>query len=482
MQTTIAVACNAMNMTPAEAIAASTINGAHAMGRAGSIGSIEAGKSADLTILGVPDYRELPYHFGVNLVNLVMIRGAVLVERSEGEVAGPLIAPPIAPLIECVANFSEGRNAATVRAIEDAIASSAGVLVLRAERDTDHNRSVITFAGPPDAVAEGALRGIAVAVECIDLRRHAGVHPSMGAADVVPFVPLEGTTLADCAAIARRTGEEVWKRLGVPVYFYEAAATSPDRRLLENVRRGGFENPKMAPDLGGPALHPSAGACIIGARKILIAFNINLQTDDVSVARDIARKIRASSGGMPFVKALGLPLAARGLAQVSMNLTDFEQTPLHEVFDAVRREAAARGVEIAGSEIIGLVPKKALEDAAAHYLQCENFESGLVLENRLENKRAAGVRIRLVLVSINPQPQRRPAWLRAPAPSGDNYHELKRLVRELNLHTVCESAACPNVGECWNQRTATFMILGNVCTRRCGFCAVQKGPPDDGGL
>jgi glutamate formiminotransferase len=294
-------------------------------------------------------------------------------------VAGPLIAP----LIECVANFSEGRDAATVRAIEDAIASSAGVLVLRAERDADHNRSVITFAGPPDAVAEGALRGIETAVERIDLRRHQGVHPRMGAADVVPFVPLEGATLEDCVAIARRTGEQVWNRLSVPVYFYEAAALNPDRRQLENCRRGGFENPKIAPDLGGPGLHLSAGACIIGARKILIAFNINLQTDDVAVARDIARTIRASSGGMPFVKALGLPLAGRGLAQVSMNLTDFEQTPLHEVFDAVRREAAARGVEIASSEIIGLVPKKALEEAAAHYLKCENFESGLVLENRL---------------------------------------------------------------------------------------------------
>jgi glutamate formiminotransferase len=287
------------------------------------------------------------------------------------------------PVIECVANFSEGRDASTVRAIEDAIASSAGVLVLRAERDVDHNRSVITFAGPPDAVSEGALRGIAVAVERIDLRTHQGVHPRMGAADVVPFVPLEGATLADCVAIARRTGEELWKRFQVPVYFYEAAAASPERRHLENCRRGGFECPSVAPDLGGPALHPSAGACIIGARKILIAFNINLQTDDVKVAREIARTIRASSGGMPFVKALGLPLANRGLAQVSMNLTDFEQTPLHEVFDAVRREATARGVAIAGSEIIGLVPKKALEDAAAHYLKCENFESGLVLENRL---------------------------------------------------------------------------------------------------
>jgi glutamate formiminotransferase len=291
------------------------------------------------------------------------------------------------PLIECVANFSEGRDGAVVAAIEDAIRSASGVTVLRSEMDVDHNRSVITFAGPPDAVAAGALRGIETAVARIDLRKHVGVHPRMGAADVVPFVPLEGLTLDDCVAIARRVGEEVWSKLGVPVYFYEAAALSPERRLLENCRRGGFENPKIAPDLGGPALHPSAGASIIGARKILIAFNINLKTDDVQVARDIARTIRASSGGLPFVKALGLALADRGLVQVSMNLTDFEQTPLHVVFDAVRREAARRGVEIAGSEIIGLIPRKAIEEAAAHYLQSENFESGLVLEARLADQR-----------------------------------------------------------------------------------------------
>ena len=211
----------------------------------------------------------------------------------------------------------------------------------------------------------------------------------MGAADVVPFVPLEGATLADCVAIARRTGEEVWKRLGVPVYFYEAAAMSPDRRNARELPARRIRESKLTPDLGGPGLHPSAGACIIGARKILIAFNINLQTDDLAVAREIARKIRASSGGMPFVKALGVPLAGRGLVQVSMNLTDFEQTPLREVLDAVQREAAARGVAIAGSEIIGLIPKKALEDAAAHYLKSENFESGLVLENRLAKARRA---------------------------------------------------------------------------------------------
>lgn len=287
------------------------------------------------------------------------------------------------PLIECVANFSAGRDAAVVQSIVDAIESSTGVVVLRSEMDHDHNRSVVTFVGPPDAVAEGALRGIGVAVERIDLRQHSGVHPRIGAADVVPFVPLEGVTLADCVAIAHRTGEEVWKRFHVPVYFYEAAAKAPERRLLENCRRGEFESPSIPPDLGGPALHPSAGACIIGARKILIAFNINLATDDIAIARAIAKKIRASSGGMPFVKALGLPLAERGLVQVSMNLTDYEETPVHVVFDAVTREAAAHGVAVAGSEIIGLIPKKVLEDAAVHYLKCENFERGLVLENRI---------------------------------------------------------------------------------------------------
>ncbi len=227
------------------------------------------------------------------------------------------------PLIECVANFSEGRDARIVEAIEHAIRSVPTVMLLRSEMDPDHNRSVITFAGSPDKVEEGAFAGIATAVERIDLRRHEGVHPRIGAADVVPFVPLEGATLADCAAIARRAGEQVWGRLGVPVYFYEAAATSSERAPLENVRRGGFEHPVLTPDLGGPALHPSAGACAIGARKLLIAFNMNLNTTDLGIAKAIARKIRASSGGLPFLKAMGVPLISQNLVQVSMNLTDF---------------------------------------------------------------------------------------------------------------------------------------------------------------
>jgi glutamate formiminotransferase len=288
-------------------------------------------------------------------------------------------------LIECVPNFSEGHDAATVRAIEAAIGSAPGVLVLRAEMDADHNRSVITFAGEPSAVAEGALRGIAKAVERIDLREHKGVHPRIGAADVVPFVPLEGATLADCVEVAHRTGRAVWERLGVPVYFYEAAASSPDRAPLENCRRGGFESPVLKPDLGGPELHPSAGACVIGARNLLIAFNINLSTPDVGIARSIARKIRASSGGLAFVKAMGVCLPSRGIAQVSMNLTNFERTGLAQVYDAVRKEVDQLGVAIEGIEIVGLVPKKAIEMAMESDAWWKNFDRGLILENRLND-------------------------------------------------------------------------------------------------
>ena len=283
------------------------------------------------------------------------------------------------PLIECVPNFSEGRDAETVHAIEQAIRSVSGVMLLRSEMDPDHNRSVITFAGAPESVMEGALRAIAIAVERIDLRRHSGVHPRIGAADVVPFVPLQGATLEDCAAIAHRTGEAVWTKLGIPVYFYEAAAASPERAPLENVRRGGFEHPALAPDLGGPVLHPSAGACAIGARKLLVAFNVNLATTDLTIAKAIARKIRASSGGLPFVKAMGVPLSSRSLVQVSMNLTDFEQTPPRQVYEAVTQEAAAHGVSIAGTQIVGLIPRRAAEG-------CDFVPPNQILENQLARK------------------------------------------------------------------------------------------------
>ncbi|MBL8174968.1 MAG: glutamate formimidoyltransferase [Bryobacterales bacterium] len=294
-------------------------------------------------------------------------------------------------IIECVPNFSEGRNPETVARIADAVTSVPGVALIGKESDPDHNRSVLTIAGPPEAVSEAAFRAVQVAVQCIDLRCHQGVHPRLGAADVVPFVPILNTTLEECAAYAHTFGRRVWNELQVPVYFYESAALSEDRRRLENVRRGGFEKvcelvrqtPERRPDLGGPDLHPSAGAVIAGARKFLLAFNVNLDTEDVAIARAIAVKIRASSGGLPHVKAMGVLLASRNLAQVSMNLTDFEVTPLHVVFEAVEREAALRGVRIAGSEVIGLMPATALAMAAAHALRIENFHSRQILENRL---------------------------------------------------------------------------------------------------
>jgi glutamate formiminotransferase len=302
-------------------------------------------------------------------------------------------------LIECVANFSEGRDPKIVDSIAGAVARGPGVAVLHKTMDHDHHRSVITFAGSPSAVAAAALRGIATAVEQIDLNKHSGVHPRLGAADVVPFVPVEGATLDDCVRLAWEVGEELWRTLRLPVYYYEAAARIPQRRLLEQVRKGGFEavrqeapnDPERRPDVGGPELHPTAGAVIVGARKFLIAYNVNLRTDDLSVAKSIARSIRTSSGGYPHVKALGLPLQSRGQVQVSMNLTDFEQTPLHVVYEAIRSGAATYGVEVAGSEIIGLIPKAALERAAEAYLRCENFEPGIVLENRVAEVLPSGI-------------------------------------------------------------------------------------------
>jgi len=288
------------------------------------------------------------------------------------------------PLIECVPNFSEGRDQAAVEAIRSAITAVRGVRVLRSESDPDHNRSVITFAGTPDAVSKAAFAGIKTAAGRIDLRRHTGVHPRIGAADVVPFVPLQDATLAECAQIARRTGQRVWNELRVPVYFYEAAAASPDRAPLENVRRGGFEHPALAPDLGGPALHPSAGASVIGARKMLIAFNVDLKTNDLAAARSIARNIRASSGGLAKLKAIGVALPSRDIVQVAMNLTDFGHTPLDAVLAAVRREAAACNIEIMSVQYVGLVPRKAIEDAASRDPVWSRFNPDLILENRLE--------------------------------------------------------------------------------------------------
>ena len=291
-------------------------------------------------------------------------------------------------LVECVPNFSEGRDKSKVDAIVEAMKLD-GVYLLDREMDADHNRCVITLAGEASAIQEAAIRGVSKAAELIDLNQHQGAHPRLGAADVVPFIPVEGVSIEDCVTMARHVGEQIWKRHQIPVYLYEAAATSPERQNLENIRRGQFEgirneietNPARKPDFGEARLHPTAGACVVGARKFLIAYNIFLNTPDVEVAKKIAKAVRFSTGGLRFVKAAGF--LVRGQAQVSMNLTDFEQTPIHRVFELVRREAERYGVAPSSSEIVGLVPKRALEQAAEWFLQVENFDSSLVLENRL---------------------------------------------------------------------------------------------------
>jgi glutamate formiminotransferase / formiminotetrahydrofolate cyclodeaminase len=300
-------------------------------------------------------------------------------------------------LVECVPNFSEGRDAARVDAIVAAMSEVPGAFLLDRESDADHNRSVITLAGEPEAVAEAALRGVGKAAELIDLTHHTGAHPRVGATDVVPFVPIEGMTIEECVVLATKVGREIWERYHIPVYFYEAAAQRPERVHLENIRKGQFEglgqevlrNPDRAPDIGEPRLHATAGATVVGARKCLIAYNINLNTPDLDIARRIARNIRFSSGGLRYVKAMGVDLRARHLAQVSINLTDFEQTPIHRVFEMVKREAERYGVRIVGSEIVGLIPKRAMELTADFYLQLEDFSPSQVLENRIEASRSA---------------------------------------------------------------------------------------------
>src|SRR6058998_3009311 len=291
-------------------------------------------------------------------------------------------------LVECVPNFSEGRDRAKVDAIVEAMKLD-GVYLLDREMDADHNRCVITLVGEREPIQEATIRGVGKAAELIDLNVHQGAHPRMGAADVVPFIPIEGVTIEDCVAMARHVGEQIWQRHQIPVYLYEAAATIPERQNLESIRRGQFEGiraeiatiPARKPDFGDLRVHPTAGATVVGARKFLIAYNVFLNTPDVEIAKKVAKAVRFSSGGMRFVKGAGF--LVRGLAQVSMNLTDFDQTPIHRVFELVKREAARYGVIPVSSEIVGLIPKKALEQAAEWFLQIENFDSSLILENRL---------------------------------------------------------------------------------------------------
>lgn len=292
-------------------------------------------------------------------------------------------------LVECIPNFSEGRRPEVIDAITEAVTAITEIALLDRHVDPDHNRSVLTFAGPPDSVLEAAFQAVACAAQHIDMAQHSGQHPRIGATDVVPFVPLAGATMDDCIALALALGERVGDELGIPVYLYEAAAAHPDRVNLADVRRGEYEglkaviehDPDHAPDFG-PSHIGSAGAVAIGARKPLIAFNIYLTTDDVEIARAVAQAVRASSGGLAYVKALGL--LVKGRAQVSMNLTDYTQTPPHRVVELVRREAARYGVGVQSSELVGLIPQAALIEAARWYLQLDDtFSVDQILEMRL---------------------------------------------------------------------------------------------------
>ena len=294
-------------------------------------------------------------------------------------------------LVECVPNFSEGRRPEVLDAIVGAMTAVDGVRLLDREMDADHNRAVVTIVGEPEAVLEGVFRGMAKAAEVIDLTTHEGEHPRMGATDVVPFVPVKDVTMDDCVELARRLGERVGKELEIPVFLYESACTRPERQNLAKVRKGQFEglceeigtNPAKEPDFGPNRIHPTAGATAVGARPFLVAYNINLGTTDLSVAKAIAKAIRHSSGGLRHVKAMGFAIKDRNIVQVSINMVNFKGTPLFRVFEMVRSEAERYGVPVIGSEVVGLVPVDALVDCAEFYLRLENFQRDQVLENRL---------------------------------------------------------------------------------------------------
>jgi glutamate formiminotransferase len=294
-------------------------------------------------------------------------------------------------LVECVPNFSEGRKTKTVELLAQAIQSVETACVLDTHIDPDHNRSVITFVAAPEFIVEAAVRAVALAADLIDMRSHSGVHPRLGATDVLPFVPIRGVTMEDCATLAHQAGQRIARELSIPVFFYERAAIRPERVNLEDVRRGALEllreqiavDPKRAPDVGPLVVHKTAGAIAVGARPFLIAFNINLGTSDVLIARMIARAVRARHGGLPFVKALGFELSTRGIVQVSMNIVNYEVTGITQAYEAVRREAERAGVEIVSTEIVGLIPENALDRDSEYFQKLEDFSEDKIFEHRL---------------------------------------------------------------------------------------------------
>jgi glutamate formiminotransferase len=296
-------------------------------------------------------------------------------------------------VIECVPNVSEGRRADVIDKLADSLRAVPGMRVLDVQSDATHNRSVFTLAGDAAAMTAGIPTLFEGAIAAIDLTTHKGEHPRMGAVDVTPFIPIDGITMAECVALAKSVAEGVASRFSLPVYLYEEASINPERRNLEDIRRGEFEGlaakmarPGWAPDYGPAAPHPTAGASVIGARMPLIAYNINLATNRLEVAKKIATAIRMSSGGLRYVKAMGIPLEERGIVQVSMNLTNYEKTPIFRVFELVKREAERYGVSVLESEIVGLVPAAALRQSVEWYLQLEGFSAGQVLENKLRSR------------------------------------------------------------------------------------------------
>jgi len=327
------------------------------------------------------------------------------------------------PLVECIPNFSEARRPDVVDAILQAITAIPGVTLLDRHSDSDHNRTVVTFIGAPQAVEEAAFQGIRKAAELIDLNKHTGSHPRIGATDVVALVPIRDVSMADCVALARRLGQRVGQELKIPVYLYEEAAIRPERQNLENIRRGQYEglkaeikaNPARKPDYGPARLGP-AGATVIGARHPLIAFNVYLDSDDVSIAKAIARNIRASSGGLPCVKALGM--LVEGRAQVSMNLTNYRQTPIQQVMEAIRREAKKNKVKIHHSEVVGLIPQEALTETAVASLQLDGFGSDQILEQRLSEIEPSTLNLRPSTFDIQPSTFLDDLAAGTPAPGG----------------------------------------------------------------
>jgi len=294
-------------------------------------------------------------------------------------------------VVECIPNFSEGRNPAVVSLIREAIASVPTACVLDTHIDADHNRSVITFVAEPEQVVDAAVSAVRKASELIDLRIHHGEHPRLGATDVLPFVPISGVTMDQCVVLAHQAGRRIASELSIPVYFYEQAALRSDRTNLEDVRRGAFEllreqisnKPERMPDAGSPQIHESAGAIVVGARPLLIAFNVVLRSNDIKIARQIAKSIRASNGGLPYLKALGFQLSTRHLVQVSMNLVNYRFTGMTEAYNAVRREAENLGVEIESAEIVGLVPQDAVDTSAEYFTKLERFNEAKIIENQI---------------------------------------------------------------------------------------------------